>query len=105
MSTESVVVLADRNNICAVRGWSAYVAVAYGVGRGLGSGHLLLVVAFDGSRGLSPVAPSRMMAALQSHLRGADLPVYCTMHSFRVGGYLTESLAGSTVDENMKLGG
>ena len=38
-------------------------------------------------------------------MRVAWLPSYFTMHSFRVGGSLSKSLAGTVVDEIMKIGG
>lgn len=45
-----------------------------------------------------------MKAALQSHLRKANLPVHFIMHSFWVGDSLSESLAGTTFGEIMKFG-
>ena len=46
-----------------------------------------------------------MTTALQAHLRAAGLPTHFTMHSFRVGGFLSKSLAGTAVDEIMKIAG
>ena len=46
-----------------------------------------------------------MTAALQAHLRAGGLPDHSTIHSFRVGGSLSKSLAGKTVDEIMEIGG
>ena len=51
------------------------------------------------------MSAQRMTAALQGHLRMAGLPDHFTMHSFRVGGSVTKSLAGTAVDEIMKIGG
>lgn len=45
-----------------------------------------------------------MTAALQGHLRTAELPSLFTMHSFRVGISLGKSLAGTTMNELMKIG-
>ena len=44
-----------------------------------------------------------MTANLHSYLQTADLPNYFTMHSFRVEGSLSKSLAGTAVDEIMKM--
>ena len=46
-----------------------------------------------------------MTATLQGHLRMAGLPDQFTTHYFRVGGSVTKSLAGTAVDEIMKIGG
>ena len=46
-----------------------------------------------------------MTNALQAHLRAAGLPSLFTMQSFRVGGSLSKSLAGTAVDEIMQIGG
>ena len=58
-----------------------------------------------GGRGSRPLSVARMIASLQAHLREAGLPDHFTMHYFRVGGSLTRSLAGTAVDEIMKIGG
>lgn len=84
---------------------SAYIAAAHGMNWDLASGHSFPVVEDGGARGLSPLNPPRMMAFLQSHLREADLPAPFTIHSFRVGGSLSEFLAVTAVDEIMNLGG
>ena len=46
-----------------------------------------------------------MTIALQGHFWAAGLPSCFTMHSFRVGGSLSKSLAGTVVDEIMKNSG
>ena len=51
------------------------------------------------------ITAPRMTATLQAHLRAGGLPYHFTMHSFRVGGLLSKSLAGTAVDEIMKIGG
>ena len=50
------------------------------------------------------ITAPRMTAALQAHLRAGGLPDHFTMHSFRVGGSLSKSLAGTAIDEIMKIG-
>ena len=49
--------------------------------------------------------PTKMRENLVAHLGHANLPTHFSMHSFRVGGSVSESLAGTAVDEIMKLGG
>ena len=51
------------------------------------------------------LSAARMTANLQSYLRMEDLSNHFTMHSLRVGGSLSKSLAGTAVDEIMKIGG
>ena len=65
-------------------------------------GHLFPVVEPHGGRRVS--AP-RIAAALQMHLRAADLPDRYTLLSLRVGGSLSKSLVGTAVDETRKIGG
>ena len=50
------------------------------------------------------ITAPRMTAALQAHLRARRMTDHFTMHSFRVGGSLSKSLAGTAVDEIMKIG-
>lgn len=50
---------------------------------------------------MSSLTLPRMTAFLQSQLLEAGLPVHLTIHSFRVGGSLSESLAGTTVDDEI----
>lgn len=109
-SKEAVVVLADPQNpgTCAFRAITAYITAAQGVGWDLSEGHLfpsVQVTSPDGLRGAMPLTAPQMTTALQAHLRKASLPVHFTMHSFRVGGSLSKSLAGTPVDEIMQLGG
>ena len=75
------------------------------MGWDLGAGHPFPCVQEDGQRGGLPLTAPQMTAALQAHLRDASLPAHFTMHSFRVGGSLSKSLAGTPVDEIMQLGG
>jgi len=102
-SKEAVVVLSDpaRPSMCAFQAITTYIAAAHGVGWDLGAGHLFPCVQEDGQRGGLPLTAPQMTAALQAHL----LPAHFTMHSFRVGGSLSKSLAGTPVDEIMQLGG
>ena len=56
-------------------------------------------------RGTMAITAPRMTAALQVHLREGGMTEHFTMHSFRAGGSLSKSLAGTAVDEIMKIGG
>ena len=58
----------------------------------------------NGERGTMAITAPRMTAALQAHLRARRMTDHFTMHSFRVGGSLSKSLAGTAVDEIMKIG-
>ena len=69
------------------------------------AGYLFPSVSAEGGRGNLSLSAARMTTALQGHLRAAELPSHFTMHSFRVGGSLSKSLAGTAVDEKMKIGG
>ena len=46
-----------------------------------------------------------MISTRQGYLRAAEPPSHFIMQSFRVGGSLSKSLAGTAVDEIMKIGG
>ena len=106
-SAEAVVVLADKESPqpCAFRGVTEYISAVCSIGWDLAKGHLFPLVLADGSRGPVPMSAQRMTAALQGHLRMAGLPDHFTMHSFRVGGSVTKSLAGTAVNEIMKIAG
>ena len=106
-SVEAVVVLADTEHpqICAFRGVTEYISAALAIGWDLTAGYLFPVVESTGGRGTVPLTAPRMTAALQAHLRTAGMSDQFTMHSFRVGGSLSKSLAGTAVDEIMKIGG
>ena len=106
-SSEAVVVSADRvrPETCASRAVTAYISAAQRIGWDLTVGHFSPVVTTGGGRGSRPLSVARMTASLQAHLREAGLPDHFTMHSNRVGGSLTRSLAGTVVDEIMKTGG
>ena len=106
-SKDARVVLADpgRAETCAVQGVSAYLEAALRQGWDLSLGHLFPVVEAEGQRGHEPMTAPRMKTAFQRHLRAAGLPDHFTIHSFRVGGSLSQSLAGTPVDEIMKIGG
>ena len=75
------------------------------MGWDLTAGNLFPVVTAGGDRGNLPLPAARMTTALQAHLRAAGLPSHFTMRSFRVGGSLSKSLAGTAVDEIMEIGG
>ena len=106
-SSEAVVVLADKEcpQICAFRGVTEYISAAHSIGWDLAKGHLFPVVLPDGSRGDVAMSAPRMVTALQGHLRAAELPSHFTLHSFRSGGSLSKSLAGTPMDEIMQIGG
>ena len=106
-SVQAVVVLADTEGpeTCAFRGVTEYISAALRIGWDLTEGYLFPVVEPNGTRGTVAVSASRMTAGLQMHLRAAGLPEHYSMHSFRVGGSLSKSLAGTAVDEIMKIGG
>ena len=106
-SAGAAVVLTNREcpQVCVFRGVTGYFSAAQSIGWDLTEGHLFPVVPTDGGRGPVPVTAQRMTAALQGHLRAAEMPDHFTMHSFRVGGSMSNSLAGTVVDEIMKMGG
>ena len=93
-SVDAVVVGPDVAcpSICAVRNVTAYINAAEGIGWDLSQGHLFPAVLPEGTRGRAPLTAAQMTAALQQHLRVAGLPPRYTMHSFRVGGSVTQSL-------------
>ena len=99
--------LADRDcpAVCAFRAVTAYISAAQRMGWDLTAGHLFPVVTAEGGQGSLPLPPASMTTVLQAHLRAAGLPSHFTMHSFRLGGSLSKSLAGTAVDEIMKIGG
>lgn len=106
-SAEAVVVRPDSQcpAVCALRGVTAYISAAERLGWDLTTGHFFPVVAADGRRDIVPLTAVQMTTSLQAHLRAAGLPAHFTMHSFRVGGSLTQSLGGTAVDEIMKIAG
>ena len=75
------------------------------MGWDLRAGHLIPVVTAEGGRGRLPLSAACMTATPESHLRAAELPSHLMMHSFRVGGSLSEYMAGTAVYEIMKIGG
>lgn len=106
-STDAVLVSPDVAcpSICAVASVLTYIDAAEGIGWDLSQGHLFPVVEPNGDRGCAPMTAKAMTDALQAHLRAAGLPGHYTMHSFRVGGSLTQSLEGTAVDAIMKTAG
>ena len=106
-SSEAVVVLADRDwpVIRPFRAVTAYSSVAQQMGWDLAAGHLFPVVSAGGGRGNLPLPAASINAALQARVRAAELPSHFGMLSFRVGGALSKSLAGTAVGEIMKIGG
>ena len=106
-SVEAVMVLANVENpqTCALRGVTEYISAALSIGWDLTAGYLFPVVESNGERSSVAITAPRMTATLPAHLRAGGLPDHFTMHSFRVGGLLSKSLAGTAVDEIMKIGG
>ena len=106
-STEAVVVLADKecSQVCAFRAVTEYASAAKSIGWDLTKGYLFSVVLADGARGSVVLSAPRMTAALEGNLRAAGMPDHFTMHSFRVRGSVSKSLAGTAVDDIMKIGG
>ena len=81
------------------------MSAAHSLGWDLEQGYLFPEILPDGERLPQPVKPAKMKENLVAHLGRASLPTYFSMHSFRVGGSVSESLAGTALDEIMKLGG
>ena len=106
-SSEAIVVLADRvfPETRASRAVTAYISAAQRIGWDLIIGHIFPVATTEGGRGSRSLPAACITASLQAHLREVGLPSHFTMHSFRQGGSLTRSLAGTAVDEIMKIGG
>ena len=75
------------------------------IGWDLIAGYLFPMVELNGERETMVATAPCMTAALQAHLRAGGMTDQFTMHSFRVGGSLSKSLAGTAVDEIMKIGG
>ena len=90
---------------CALREVIKYMPAAPGIGWNLTGGHLFPVVEPNEGRGTVALSTPPMAAALQMHLQAAGLPDNYTMHSFRPGGFLSKSLAGTAVDDIKKIGG
>lgn len=105
-SAQAVVVLAAADHdTCAVRGVAEYISAAQDIGWDLSSGYLFSEPAADGSRGSKRITAKHMTAALQAHLRAANLPDGFTMHSFRVGGSVSRAMAGESIAQIMQVGG
>ena len=106
-SVQAVMVLADAENpqTCAFRGVTEYISAALAIGWDLTAGYSFPVAECNGERGSVAITAPRMTAAVQAHLRARGLSDHFTMHSFKVGGSLSKSLAGTAVDEVMKIGG
>ena len=99
-------VLADAENpqTRAFREVTEYLSAALAIGRDLTGGYLFPVVERNRERGSVAITAPRTTAALQAHLRAGGLPDDFTMHSCRVGASLSKSLAGTAVNEIMKIG-
>ena len=106
-SAEAVVFLAEKEcpQVCTSRGVTEYISAAQSNMWDLTKGHVFPLVLANGSRGTVPMSAQRMTAAVQGHLRAARMPYHVNMHSFHVGGSVSKALAGTAVDETMKIGG
>ena len=100
-------VLADRDCpvVCPLRAVTAFISAAQRMWWDSTAGHLFPVVTAGGGRGNLPLPAARMTSALQAHLRAVELPSHFTVHSFREGGALSKSLAGTAMDEIVEIGG
>lgn len=87
--------LSDCVFVSGVIGASYMTAAAYYLDWDLGQGHLFPEVESDGSRGALPVKPSGMRDHLKALWQQPSFRRFYTMHSFRVGGSLSESPAGT----------
>ena len=90
---------------CALREVIEYIPTNRGIGWNLTGGHLFPVVETNEGRGTVALSAPPMAAALQMHLQVTGFPDNYTMHSFRVGGLLSKSLAGTAVDDIKNIGG
>ena len=90
---------------CALREVIEYIPTNRGIGWNLTGGYLFPVVEPNEGRGTVALSVTPMAAALQMQLQAAGLPDNYTMHSFRVGGFLSKSLAGTAVDDIKNIGG
>ena len=106
-SVEAVVVLPEADNLktWAFRGVTEYISAALASSWDLTTGYLFPMVELNCERGTMAITAPHMTAALQAHLREGRMTDHFTMHSLRVGGSLCKSLAGTAVDEIMKIGG
>lgn len=102
-----MIVLADTECLqtCAFQGVTDYISAALCIGWDLTEGYLFPAVDPDGRRGPVAVSAPRMTVALQMHLRAAGLADHNSMHSFRVGGSFSKSLAGTAAGEIINFGG
>ena len=101
-----VVVFVDKESpqTCAFRGVTWYIYAAHSVGWNLAKDHLFPLIIADGRRGAVTMSTQRMTAALQGHRRMAGVLDHLNLYSFRVGGSVTKSFAGTAVDEIMTIG-
>ena len=109
-SSHAVVVRRDRQcpELCPVRAMQEYFIVTKSVGWNMREGYLFPEVNADASRGSVQWPAARMTATLQAHIRAGrlqDAGGQYTMHSFRVGGAVSQSLAGTAVEALMDFVG
>lgn len=106
-AAEAVAVRRDHEcpEICPVRAVREYHQAALAIDWDLSQGHLFPSITSTGERG--PTLPAaKMTVNLQTYMRRAKLfDQSYTMHSSRVGGALSQDLAGTPVDAIMRLVG
>ena len=88
-----------------VQGVTEYIPAAHSIGWDFAKGHLLPLDLGNGSRGPVPMSAKHMTSARHGRLGMTGLSYHFTMHSFRLGGSVTESLACTEVDKIIKIGG
>ena len=108
-SSHAIVVRRDREcpDLCPVRAIEEFVGVTKSMGWAPSEGYLFPEVNGDGSRGGNKLAAAAMTANLQAIIKraGLDEGRNYTMHSFRVGGAVSQSLAGTAVEALMTFVG
>ena len=104
-SSHAVVARRDRdcNELCPVRAVQEFALVTKHAGWPPREGYLFPQVDPDGSRGSSPWTAHDMSSRLQAAVSAAGLADgrKYSMHSFRVGGAVSQALAGTAVDALM----
>ena len=106
-SSEAIVALAERGClvICAVRAIVAHISTAQRMRWGLTAWNIFPVVWAEGGRGSLPLSAAGIATTLQGHLRAAELSRATSRCALsRVEGSVCNAMAGTVVDEKMKLG-
>ena len=108
-SSLAVVARRDRacHELCPVRAVQEFALVVGSMRWPPRAGYMFPMVEADGSKSSSPWSPDKMSAALQSNMSRAGLAEgrNYSMHSFRVGGAVSQTLAGTAIDALMDFVG